>query len=937
MSSTRFTRFAVSFGMASLILTVSALAGTTTATEVTYAREVGEADTKYVIPTGNSIMRKMSLLPSERFFVKVSLDGNAEFVTPLPMTDDLSQNAGGVTITRRLFGTPAVGDTSVEYLVTANNPFTDFPTLTFDTAGWGIKDPDNVLGGGGTINVTVTTRSANTGVMIDTGTDSDAWLKGIYGVTVIKDSLKSTTATIDVPNFPQNFVADFPDSATQDAGATLGLDSSVSGPLDLANTPYSLVAADSIELVVTGDLSGITSITWDAPGGIKIADTVTAAEVTAGSKTLSIPGDSTTLDGSANVVRITVDGTTTLTARTLSIRVDLVLSGGAGGPAANNRTLLTTATLSTWSLAEIETIPPETTITGGPSGTITQTSVTFTFAGTDNVTTVANLIYATRLDPLEPSFSAFNSPPNRSYSDLAPGHYTFYVKARDEAGNEDPTPASQGFTVSLTGSTILIANFMNGNDTTLNSRVYLWNPSTSAGNITVRVFTLPLAGGTAQELTIAPLDLGSLAAQSALNIKLAEDILTPLGITLPYTTDGGNLTLEFTIQAADVRGAAQVFSSDFAFGTYPIQEIPSTPAGSSTVLVANFTNGNNTALSSRVYLWNPSASTGNVTVRVFTLPLDRGTAQELTTTPLALGTLGAESARNIKLAEDILTPLGITLPYTTDGGNLTLEFTIQAADVRGAAQVFSSDLAFGTYPIQAIPSASAGSPTVLVANFTNGNNVAFDSRVYLFNPSASAGIITVRVFTLPLRGGTAQELTTTPLSLGILGVASSRNIKLAEDILMPLGITLPYTTDGGNLTLEFTIQAADIRGIAQVFSSDFAFGTYVLQEIPSTASTGPSVLVSNFMNGNDAALNSRVYLWNPSTSGGNVTARVFTLPLNGGLAQELTVSPLDLGILGAKSASQHQVGRRHPGTSGDHDALYDRRGQPNPGVYDSGS
>jgi len=50
-----------------------------------------------------------------------------------------------------------------------------------------------------------------------------------------------------------------------------------------------------------------------------------------------------------------------------------------------------------------------------------------------------------------------------------------------------------------------------------------------------------------------------------------DDILIPLGVTTPYTTDGGNLTLEFTIQADDVRGAAQVFSSSFAFGTVPLQ------------------------------------------------------------------------------------------------------------------------------------------------------------------------------------------------------------------------------------------------------------------------------------------------------------------------------------------------------------------------------
>ncbi len=89
----------------------------------------------------------------------------------------------------------------------------------------------------------------------------------------------------------------------------------------------------------------------------------------------------------------------------------------------------------------------------------------------------------------------------------------------------------------------------------------------------------------------------------------------------------------------------------------------------------------------------------------------------------------------------------------------------------------------------------------------------------------------VRVFALPLLAGTARELTITPLNLGILGPKSALNLKLAEDILVPLGIALPYTTDGGNLTLEFTIASKNVRGVAQVFSGDFAFGTYTLQEI----------------------------------------------------------------------------------------------------------
>jgi len=323
------------------------------------------------------------------------------------------------------------------------------------------------------------------------------------------------------------------------------------------------------------------------------------------------------------------------------------------------------------------------------------------------------------------------------------------------------------------------------------------------GKVTVRVFTLPHTGNSS---LLGSVDLGILGASSARNIKLAEDILVSLEIPLPYTDDGGNLTLEFTVEAPSVRGSAQVFSSSLAYGTYPLQEAPPTSEGNSTVLVAHFMNGNSAFFDSRVYLWNPSTSAGSVTVRVFTLPQ---TGNSLLLGTADLGMLQASSARNIKLAEDILTLLGIPLPYTDDAGNLTLEFTIEAANVRGAGQVFSSDLAFGTYPLQEVSSSSSSgvNPTVLTAHFTNGNDSFVKSRVYLWNPSASVGEVTVRVFTLPLTEGIPQERTGTPLNLGTLGAESARNIKLVEDILTPLEISVPYTEDGGNLVLEFTIQA----------------------------------------------------------------------------------------------------------------------------------
>ena len=460
-------------------------------------------------------------------------------------------------------------------------------------------------------------------------------------------------------------------------------------------------------------------------------------------------------------------------------------------------------------------------------------------------------------------------------------------------------------TVTVTGDTVLVANFMNGNDEALNSRVYLWNRTASAGAVTARVFTLPLAGGAAQELTGTPISLGTLKARSALNVKLAEDILTPLGIPAPYTDDGGNLIVEFTIGTPGVRGAGQVFTGGqgkgkgkgkkLAYGTYPLQEIVSTSSVNPTVLVGHFMNGNDAFLNSRAYLWNPSASAGAVTVRVFTLPHG---GDSFLLGAVDLGILAPSSARNFKLAEDILAPLGISLPYTDDGGNLTVEFTIDAANVRGAAQVFSSDMAYGTYPLQPIPNSSSVSPTVLVANLMNGNSEAFKSRAYLWNPSANAGAVTLRVFTLPLTG---VSTLLGELDLGILGAESARNVKLAEDILFPLGISLPYTDDGGNLTVVFTVDAPNVQGAAQVFSSELAFGTYPLQEISSTAGTDSSVLVAHFMNGNNAVFYSRVYLWNPSAVAGDITVRVFTLPIKGSTPKELTATPFNLGTLGGES------------------------------------
>ncbi len=121
--------------------------------------------------------------------------------------------------------------------------------------------------------------------------------------------------------------------------------------------------------------------------------------------------------------------------------------------------------------------------------------------------------------------------------------------------------------------TVLVANFINGNTDFLRSRVYLWNPSDSSAALTVRVFTVPRPGPfdpSEPSQLLGVLDLGGIEAESARTIRI-EDALSPLGI-LPYKENGGNLTLEFTIDVPGVRGTAQVFDNSLtlAFGTYPL-------------------------------------------------------------------------------------------------------------------------------------------------------------------------------------------------------------------------------------------------------------------------------------------------------------------------------------------------------------------------------
>ncbi|MCE5324772.1 right-handed parallel beta-helix repeat-containing protein [bacterium] len=92
---------------------------------------------------------------------------------------------------------------------------------------------------------------------------------------------------------------------------------------------------------------------------------------------------------------------------------------------------------------------PDTVITSGPAAgsTVDSLPVNFICSGIDNATAAGDLQYSWRIDGGE--WSEFSTQTTHSYDDLSEGDHTVEVKAKDEAGNIDPTPATRHFHTSV--------------------------------------------------------------------------------------------------------------------------------------------------------------------------------------------------------------------------------------------------------------------------------------------------------------------------------------------------------------------------------------------------------------------------------------------------------------------------------------------------------
>ena len=99
----------------------------------------------------------------------------------------------------------------------------------------------------------------------------------------------------------------------------------------------------------------------------------------------------------------------------------------------------------TWTIEAADTTDPNTTIDLGPADPTTNTSATFLFSGTDNLTAPVDLTFECSLDGAE--FADCES--GDVYTGLAEGDHTFAVRAIDTAAtpNVDESPAEHAWTI----------------------------------------------------------------------------------------------------------------------------------------------------------------------------------------------------------------------------------------------------------------------------------------------------------------------------------------------------------------------------------------------------------------------------------------------------------------------------------------------------------
>jgi len=142
-------------------------------------------------------------------------------------------------------------------------------------------------------------------------------------------------------------------------------------------------------------------------------------------------------------------------------------------------------------VVEKDKVSPNTYLIKAPDGTIDYNTVTFEWSGEDDVTPTNKLLYSYILQGYSTKWSEWTYNTSVTFPSLPNGEYIFKVKAKDEAGNEDATPALYNFTINVSSEDISppIINLSSSLPEELSGKVkFEWNVSDEDKNISISIY-----------------------------------------------------------------------------------------------------------------------------------------------------------------------------------------------------------------------------------------------------------------------------------------------------------------------------------------------------------------------------------------------------------------------------------------------------------------
>ncbi|MBS1792203.1 MAG: VCBS repeat-containing protein [Acidobacteria bacterium] len=445
-----------------------------------------------------------------------------------------------------------------------------------------------------------------------------------------------------------------------------------------------------------------------------------------------------------------------------------------------------------------DSIPPDTTITANPVNPSNSSSASFSFTGTDDQTPSGSLIFECSLD--NAAFSACASPQN--YTNLSDGDHSFAVRAKDQTGNLDPTPASFSWTIDTNAPTVSLtsaapdptaaafsvtATFsepVSGFDL---SEISVANGSASSltGGGNLYTFTVtPTAPGTVSAFVIA-----GAAQDAAGNGNSASNQLTRrfndqsvLVVTKTADTDDGVCNADCSL-----REAISAATSGTTIGFAPLFNSPQTIAlTNGDLLIDKNLTINGTGA-------NRLTVSGNDASRIFRIINTTASISGLT---VARG--NADNGGGIFSFGSQLTINGCVVAGNSTTGNAGGIYSIN-----GTLDLLNSTVSGNAAAVIGGGIANGGAPGVVnVTNSTISGNSAQSGGGIFTNSTVTVRSSTITANSATNEGGGISNFTTELVSLGNTIIAENYAPTAPDfrDTLTSLGYNLIGNTSGANIT-----------------------------------------------------------------------------------------------------------------------------------------